>query len=108
VGQLDAIEQHGELGGIEAGAEGSLVERREAKAAPLETLVEDDEAAAVPGQHLHPVPAAGDENEEVAGVDVLVPPGADKVGQAVDALAKIDSLGGEKNANGSREKEHRP
>ena len=91
VGEVDAVQQHGELGGVELGAEGVLVELREAKAALLKALVEDDEAAVVPGEDLHPVPPPRDEDEEVAGEDVLLPAGADERRQAVNRLAVMQS-----------------
>ena len=44
----------------------------------------------------------------MAGVDVLVPPGPDEVRQAINALPQVDRIGGEQDANGAREEEHRP
>jgi len=87
VGEVDAVKQHGELGGIELRPEGTLVELGQPEAPLLQALVEDDEAAVVPGEDLHPVPPAGHEDEEVAGVDVLLPAAADERRQAVDRVA---------------------
>ena len=87
MGEVDAVEEHGELGRVELRAEGILVELGQAEASLLQTLVEDDEAAVVPGEDLHPVPPARDENEEVAGEDVLLPAAPDERHQAVDGVA---------------------
>jgi len=87
VGEVDAVEEHGELGGVELSAQGALVELGQAEAALLEPLIEDDEAAAVPGEHLHPVPPPGDEDEEVAGEDVLLPAAADQRHQPIYRVA---------------------
>lgn len=81
--EVDAVQQHGELSGVELSAQGALVELGQAEAALLEALVEDDEAAVVPGEDLHPVPPPGDEDEEVAREDVLLPAAADERRQPV-------------------------
>jgi len=96
VPQRDAIEQHRELRGVELRTERALMKRGQFEAPLLEPLVEDDEAAAVPAENLHAVAPARDEDEEVTTVDVLAPAGAHDGGQAVDAVAQIDRLGGEK------------
>ena len=106
MGDVDAVQQHGELRGLQLGAEGALVEDGEAEAALLQAFVEDDEAAVVPGEDFHPVAAAGDEDEEVAGVDVFAPAAADEGGEAVDAVAQVDGLGGQEDADGAGEEQH--
>jgi len=58
VGEIDAIEQHRQLGRIELGAERAFVEGREPETALLQPLVVEDEAAVVPGQDLHSIAAA--------------------------------------------------
>lgn len=84
---VDAVEHHRQLRGLELRAERALVKRRQTESALLEPLVEDDETAVVPGQHLHPVAPSRDEDEEVAGVDVFLPARAHQRGKAVDAVA---------------------
>ncbi len=103
---VDAVEEHRELGGIERRAESAILKGRQPEAPLLEALVEDDEAPAVPGEDLHPVAPAGHEDEEMPGEDVLVPVGADDGFKTVDALAKINWLSGEQDANGPWQQEH--
>jgi hypothetical protein len=82
------------------------VKLRQLETALLEPLVVDDEAPVVPGENLHPVPPARDEDEEVAGVDILPPASADDGGQAVDALAEVHGRGREEHFDGARKKQH--
>lgn len=102
-GQVDAVEQHGELAALQPGPERAVAESRESEASLLEPLVEEDEAAVVPGQHLRPVTPAADEDEEVAGVEVFLPLVADDGGEPVDAVAHVDGLGSEENPDRSRQ-----
>ena len=104
--EVDAVEEHGELTALQPRPQRALAEGREPEAALLEPLVEKDETAVVPGEHLGPVAAAADEDEEVAGVEVLLPLVADDGGEPVDAVAHVDGLGGEKNPDRPREKQH--
>ena len=105
-GEVDAVEKHRELAALQSSPERTIAEGRKTKASLLETLVEQDEAAVVPGEHLRPVPAAADEDEEVAGVDVFLPLVADDGGQPVDAVAHVDGLGGEEDPDRPGEEEH--
>jgi hypothetical protein len=93
---IDAVEQHGELGGVEVN--GVAVERRQREAAALKTLVVEDEPAAVEGEDLGSVVPFAEEHEEVTGVDVETA-GGDEAGESVEALAHIGRLGGEKDPN---------
>ena len=95
MGEVDAVEEHRQLGGVQLGAQGLLVEGGEPEAPLLQPFVDDDEAAVVPAEDFAPVPATGDEDEEVAGVDVLAPAGPDHGHQAVDAVAHVHRLGGQ-------------
>lgn len=104
--EVDAVEEHGELTALQPCPERALAEGWESKTALLEALVEEDEATVVPGEHLRPVAAAADEDEEVAGVEVFLPLVADDAGEPVDAVAHVDGLGGEKNPDRPREEQH--
>lgn len=106
MGDVDAVEQHGELCRVELRAQGVLVKRGQAETALLKALVDDDEAPGVPGEDLHPVAPARDEDEEVAGVDVLVPAGAHDGGEAIDAVAQVNGLRRQQNAHRPRDGEH--
>lgn len=51
--EIDSIEEHRQLGAVELGTEGVLIHFRDPEPTLLETLVVEDEAAAVPAEHLH-------------------------------------------------------
>jgi hypothetical protein len=106
VREVDAIEQHAELGRIQSGAQRVRLEERDPEAALLEAFVIEDEATAVPGEDLHLVAALADEDEEVAGEDIFLPLAAHHHREAVDAVAHVDPLGGEQDPHGLREQEH--
>src|SRR5579859_6791273 len=63
---VDAVEQHAQLRGVQGDPAGALANARQSEAAALQALVVDDEAAAVPEEDLDPVAAAPDEDEEMA------------------------------------------
>ena len=105
-GEVDAVEEHRELAALQPSPERTISEGRKTKASLLETLVEQDEAAAVPGQHLGAVATPAHEDEEVASVEILLPLVADDGGQPIDAVAHVDGLGGEENPDRPREEEH--
>ena len=83
------------------------MEHGQLEAALLETLVEDDEAARVPTENLHPVAALRDEDEEMAGEEILFPLAADDRRQAIDAVAHVARLSGEQNPDRLGKKQHR-
>jgi hypothetical protein len=106
VRDVDAVEQHRELRRVELGAERAVVKGRQPEAPLLEALVGQHEAAAVPGEDLHPVAAARHEDEEVAGVEILFPAALHDGGEPVDALAEIHWVRGEQHADRARQQEH--
>lgn len=106
IAELDAVEKHRELGRIELRAEGLVVEHRQSEATLLEALVRHDEAAVVPAENLHTVPSPRDEDKEMPGVDVFSPASANECSQAVDAVAQVDGLRGEQDANCTRQEQH--
>jgi hypothetical protein len=105
-GDVDAVEEHRELAALESSAESVLTEVRETEAALLEALVIEDEAAVVPGEHLGPVAAPADEDEEVAGVEVFLPLVADDGGESVDGIAHVHPLSSEQDADSSWDEKH--
>jgi len=60
-----------------------------------ETLVVDDEAAAVPKQDLHPIPTLADEDKEVAGEGVERECAAHERTESVVPTPQVDGLGGQ-------------
>jgi hypothetical protein len=104
--EVDAVEEHRELAALESSAEGILAEVWQAEAALLEPLVVEDEAAVVPGEHLGPVAAPADEDEEVAGVEVFLPLVADDGGEPVDGITHVHSLRSEQDADSARDEKH--
>lgn len=78
------------------------------KAALLQPLVNDNEAAVVPIQNLHSVPALRNENEKVAGEEVFLPLVADDGAKAVDAVPHVDGFGCEKNPHCAGQAQHHP
>lgn len=104
--EVDAVEEHRELATLESSAEGILPEVRETEAALLEPLVIEDKTAVVPGEHLGLVTAPADEDEEVAGVEVLLPLVADDGGKPVDGIAHVHPLGSEQDADGAWDEKH--
>jgi hypothetical protein len=95
---VDSVEQHRELGRLDAQLLGAVFDGRYAKAACLEAFVEDNEAAVIPGQDLHPVPPARNEDEERAAVDIFLPRALHEPHEPIDASTQIDGLGREQDA----------
>jgi hypothetical protein len=95
---VDTVEQHRELGRLDAQLLGAVFDDRHAKASSLEAFVEDDEAAIIPGQDLHAVAPARNENEERAAVDIFLPCALYEPHQPINASTQIDGLGGEQDA----------
>jgi hypothetical protein len=73
VRQVDTVEEHRELGGIQLGSKSVIADCRKSKAALFKPLVGDHEATRIPGENLQPVPPTRNENEKMAGVNVLFP-----------------------------------
>lgn len=107
MGEVNAVEQHGELGPVQLRAQSVFVDYRLPEAALLQALVVEDEAAVVPGEELRAVALSGEEDEEVAGEEVLLPLVLHQRAEPVDAVAHVDGLGGEEDADRSREEQHR-
>lgn len=99
---VDAVEQHRQLRAVELRGHGITIEVGHQKPARFEAFVEDDEAAIVPAQNFHAVTAARDEDEQRAGVDVLLPAIHHDGDQPIDAVAHVDWVHREHDSNGAR------
>ena len=85
VGQVDAAQEHGELGGLQlnGGAWGDTV--GDLERAGFEPLVPDDQPVGVPMKHLDAITSSVEEEEEMTGEKVLLGEGlADESGEAVE------------------------
>ncbi len=89
---VDAVEQHGQLRGIQLRPQRVLSEGGQAEAALLQSLVGEHEASGVPREDFDAVAPARDEDEEVAGVEILLPLGAHDGGQPIDGVAHVHRL----------------
>src|SRR4051794_32833914 len=92
--QVDAAQEHGELGGLQfnGGAGGDAI--GDLKRSGLESLVPDDQPVGVPMKHLDAITASVEEEEEMAGEQVLFGEDlADEPGEAVEALSEVHGLG---------------
>lgn len=85
--QVDSIEQHRELSGVELGPERAFVEGWQLEATLLQAFVGEDKAAVVPGEYFYAVSPARKEDEEMAHVQVFLPLRADQRAEPVDAFA---------------------
>ena len=94
------------MSAVELCAEHTVLEFWLAEAALLEALIGEDESAVVPGENFHPVTAAGQKDEQVPDVEVLLPPGAHDGTEPVDALSKVHRLGSEEDSNRWRQQQH--
>ena len=75
--QVEAAEQHCQLGSVEPHSVGVGGDLRQAEAPLGEALVVDDEAAVVPEQDLDAIAAPSDEDEQMAGVGIELEGAAD-------------------------------
>lgn len=104
--EVDAVEQHRELSRVELHADVTLGGGGPTEATGLEALVEDDEAAVVPGEDFHAVATAREEDEVAAGVDILAPGALRDGGQPIDAVAHVSGLAREEDAHRTGEQQH--
>src|SRR5580692_803250 len=104
---VDAVEQHAQLRGVQGDAAGALADARQTEAAALEALVVDDEAASVPEQDLDPVAAAAHEDEQMSRERVHAPLVADDRVETVVAAAQVHRLGRQVDVDTRRQRQHR-
>ena len=91
--QLDALDDQGQLGGLDGhGRQPAAGRERRAKAPLLEALGPHREAVAVPVHDADAVTPLGEEDEEVAAQRVVPQLVANERHQAVGALASVDRL----------------
>lgn len=105
-GDVEASEQHRELGAIEHDAVGTSDYAWHAKAATRESLVIDDKAAAIPEEHLHAIASSTDEDEEVAGERVKTERVLHERVEAVVTPPEIDGLRREEHLRAGSERQH--
>src|SRR5579863_9570405 len=70
---VDSVEQHRQLSGVERDGGRFVGHARQAKSPALETLVIEDEATPIPEEDLAAVGAAAQKNEEMATVEIELP-----------------------------------
>ena len=104
---VDAIEQHGQLGGVHLDRAPVVSEAWSTKTAFLEPFVIDDEAAAIPKQDLAAVSSTPQKHEQMPGEQIHAPLPADNAAQAVVAPTKIDWLDREIDPNTRWQREQR-
>ena len=104
---VDAVEQHGQLGGVHLDRAPVLSEPWCAKSATLEPFVIENEAAAIPKQDLAAVGSTPQKHEQMPGEQVHAPLPTDNAAQAVVATTKIDWLDREIDPNARRQREQR-
>ena len=104
---VDAIEQHGQLGGVHLNRTTIIGDARRAKAAFLQALVIENEAAAIPKQDFAAVASSPQKHEQMPGEQVHSPLPTDYAAQAIMAAPKIDWLDREIDPNARRQREQR-
>ena len=76
------------------------------EASGLESLVPDGQAVAIEVEDLDPIPAAVEEEEEMAGQEVLAEAFLDQAREAVEALAHVGGPRAEEDPDGRGEHDH--
>jgi hypothetical protein len=101
--ELDALEQEQEGGGGEGDVRRAFGRGLgEAKGAGLEPFSYQTKSVAVPEKERRDVPAPVDEDEQVAREQVEAEGRFGQGARAVEALARVDGLGGDVNRNAGR------
>jgi hypothetical protein len=105
--QVDAAQEHGELGGLQfdGGAGGDAV--GDLKGSGLESLVPDDQPVGIPMKHLDTITSSVEEEKEMTGEKVFLGEGlADESGETVEAFSEVHGVGVEEDPHGMREAQH--
>src|SRR5579883_3248889 len=100
--QVDAGEDHGQLRRVQFDAI-AIAGVGHLEAAEFEPLVPDGQAVMIKIEYLDAIPAAVDEEEEMAVEEVLTEALLDEAREAVKALSHIDRSGAKERADGRRE-----
>ena len=98
--------KHRELRRVDLDGHRGRVHVRQLELAALESFVDEDEAAHVPGEDLHAVAAARDEDKEVSRVGVFRELLLHDGHQAIDRLPHIDRRRTDENADRPRDGDH--
>jgi len=105
-GQIEASEQHRQLGPVEHDAVGPRFDIGHAESALGQTLIVDDEAASVPEEDLHAIDPPADEYEEVPLERIHAESRSHKRGQAIMSASQIDGLGRQVDTRPRRNAQH--
>lgn len=103
--EVDAVEQHGELCRVELHGRLPIDSGGPAEATALEALVEDDEAAVVPGEDFTPS-RLRERKTKSCRRDVFTPRTLRDGGEAIDAVAHVRRLAGEQDADRAGKQQH--
>jgi hypothetical protein len=103
---VDAVEQHGQLGGVHLDRAAIAREARRSKSTELEPLVIEDEAATIPKQNLAAIAAAPQKNEQMPGEEIHAPLPSHDAAQPVVPAAEIDRLNREIDPNTRWKSQH--
>lgn len=103
---VDAVEQHGQLGGVHLDRAAIVGEAWRSKSAALEPLVVNDQASAVPKQDLAAVTTTPQEDEQMPGEEVHSPLSTNDAAQTVMPAAKINGLNRKIDPNARRKRQH--
>jgi hypothetical protein len=104
---VDPVEEHGQLGRLELDGDGAAGDPRQPKAAALQPLVQQHEAAVIPEEHLDAIKPLADENEQMPAVRVELPLGLDDRSKTIVTAAHVDGLAREPDLHASRHRQHR-
>src|SRR5262249_36255403 len=105
-GQVDPVENQGQVSGRELDPRGAREWRgtrnrlRVLEATDLKSLVPDDQPVTVKIEDLHAISAPVEEEEEMAGQEVLIEALLDQAGKAVKPFAQIRRSGAKEHADG--------
>src|SRR6266581_807472 len=102
--QIDAVEQHLQVGGADLDA--LSLSRGKTEGAHFEPLVEDDETVFVPVEEFDAVSALIAEDEELTGKRVVLELLANQLGQGVERFAQVGGTTGQPDAHGGGQAEH--
>lgn len=93
---VETAEQHREFRPVEHDVVGACRYARHAEAPACESLVVEDEAAAIPEEHLDAIAPTADEDEEVPAERIEREQVSDQRAETIVAPSQVDRLGREK------------
>lgn len=104
--KVDPVEKHRQRGSVELDLRRTLSDTREAKTATFQSLVIDDEAAAIPEEDLHPIRAPAEEHEQVPRVRIVTELRPHRRAEPVVTTAEVDRRDGEEDSARRRRPQH--